>query len=230
MAYKVPTCLIEKNPLFREGLKSLLRQSSFDPIIELRTVEDLARLNDISECKLAIVSTEQSPEGIEASVRALKSKSQDVRVVVLSEFIYREHITASFSAGADGFLLKDISPAAFIASLNLIMTGEKVFPTSMASIIASGWDNWLAHENPATAVANTEFSAREIEIIQCLAEAQPNKTIARNLDISEATVKVHLKTILRKLGFSNRTQVAIWALNNGFASGGQEDFQTTTLA
>lgn len=226
LSEKTRTCIVESNPLFREGLKSLLRQSNFEPSAEFKSVSDLIE-REICACELAILGGEQTPQGIAEAVKTVKSKNPEARVVVLSEYIYREHISESFSAGADGFLLKDISSAAFIASLNLIMTGEKVFPTSMASIIASGWDNWVEeNENSTTVVANMEFSAREIEIIHCLAVAQPNKLIARNLDISEATVKVHLKTILRKLGFSNRTQVAIWALNNGF-SGSPEHFRQT---
>ncbi len=212
---KVVTCLIEKNPLFREGLKSLLQQSSFDPALEFSSLESLANIKEGARYKLAIVGTERGHNDcVVRAVKELKEKMTDVLVVVLSDVADKDSIAASFSAGADGFLLRDISPKALIASLNLIMTGEKVFPTSMASIIALGWDTWLAHDNPANA-ANSEFSTREKDIIHCLAEGQSNKLIAKNLSITEATVKVHLKTILRKLGFSNRTQVAIWAINNG---------------
>lgn len=211
---KIVTCLIEKNPLFREGLKSLLQQSNFDPAFEFLHADHLEKIKDHAKCKLAILGTERGADSIMCSITMLKNRIPGVFVVVLSDIADKDTIAASFSAGADGFLMKDISPKAFIASLNLIMTGEKVFPTSMASIIANGWDSWLAYDTPVC-VANSEFSSREKDIIHCLSEGQSNKLIAKNLNITEATVKVHLKTILRKLGFSNRTQVAIWAINNG---------------
>ena len=91
--------------------------------------------------------------------------------------------------------------------MNLIMLGEKVFPTSMATLLLT--------KNKTHANGNTPLSSRETEVIRCLEQGRSNKSIARHLDITEATVKVHLKTILRKLGLKNRTQAAIWAMKNG---------------
>jgi len=208
---KTATCLIEKNPLLREGLKSLLVRADFTPLTELSVIEEL---EDRDCYRLAIISAECSPDMIPNTIKTVREKNRDSSVVILSERADRESITASFSGGADGFLLKDMPAEIFIASLTLVMAGGKVFPSSMVSVITSGWEDeeLQAGDSPA---GRTRFSTRENEIVRHLAEGQSNKLIANELEITEATVKVHVKTILRKLKFTNRTQVAIWAVKNG---------------
>lgn len=212
---KVHTCVIEKNLLVREGLKSLLRKSKFDPKGEVSSYDEILETGQ-PEYELIVLSAGECPDDLSTTIEALKSSEEsNVRVVVLYDDLDREVMAACFSSYADGFLLKDISAQSLIASLELIMTGEKVFPTSLASIITDGWDDGPTNiefdfHNDA------KFSPRAIEIIRCLAAGGgSNKLIARKLGITEATVKVHLKAILRKLELENRTQVAIWAVNNG---------------
>jgi two-component system nitrate/nitrite response regulator NarL len=120
----------------------------------------------------------------------------------------------AFAAGADGYVLKSISSAALIDSLRLVLHGEKVFPRTLGNLIAQLRDG--AGESPAheTRVGNVWLATRELAILQGLAQGHTNKRIAITLGITEATVKVNLKAVLRKLGMSNRTQVAIWAIQN----------------
>jgi two-component system nitrate/nitrite response regulator NarL len=114
-------------------------------------------------------------------------------------------------AGLDGYLLSDLSPAALVQSLQLVLLGEKVFPTSLAALLVSGLtDNVVTMPG-----GGRGLSEREGQILRFLVHGESNKMIANHLGITEATVKVHLKTVLRKIGALNRTQAAIWALNNG---------------
>jgi two-component system, NarL family, nitrate/nitrite response regulator NarL len=108
--------------------------------------------------------------------------------------------------------MSDLSPEALTQSLNLVLLGEKVFPTSLAALLISGpVDNVV--EMPG---GRRGLSERENQILRSLLKGESNKMIANRLGITEATVKVHLKTVLRKIGAANRTQAAIWALNNGY--------------
>ncbi len=93
------------------------------------------------------------------------------------------------------------------------MLGEKVFPTHLAALLVNG----VANTVPANIPPDNSFglSEREMQILQCLVQGDSNKLIANRLSITEATVKVHMKSLLRKINVSNRTQAAIWALNNG---------------
>jgi two-component system, NarL family, nitrate/nitrite response regulator NarL len=114
----------------------------------------------------------------------------------------------------DAYLLKDTSPDALTRSLQLVMLGQQIFPTRLMAA--------LLHTEAEPAAeslggASTNLSPREAQILRHLTSGDSNKAIARALAISEATVKVHLKALLRKVRVSNRTQAAVWAMNNGFA-------------
>jgi len=121
-------------------------------------------------------------------------------------------------AGVDGYLLNNMSSEALIHSLSLVMAGETVFPTELADILRQA-GNGLSHGIGASV---NGLTPREIEILQCLIQGDANKVIANRLDITEATVKVHLKALLKKIRASNRTQAAIWAIENGFNRTGSE--------
>ncbi len=90
--------------------------------------------------------------------------------------------------------------------------GEKVFPTHLAQLLVSSRGDELGQDVPPR---RKGLSQREVQILRCLLNGNSNKMIANHLNITEATVKVHLKSLLRKINASNRTQAAIWALNNG---------------
>jgi two-component system nitrate/nitrite response regulator NarL len=126
-------------------------------------------------------------------------------------------MTNAIQAGADAYLMKDISVDALIQSLRLVMMGEKVFPSHLAALLISGKAGGTVSVDGAA--SRKGLSQREMQILQCLLNGDSNKMIANRIGITEATIKVHLKSVLRKINASNRTQAAIWALNNGFEAG-----------
>ena len=140
--------------------------------------------------------------------RKLTEPFPTARIVVLADDLSVDVLRAAMGGGADGFLIKNVSPEALIQSLQLIMLGEKVFPTNLASML-------LDMSTPSPQHSIRGLSPREQEILQALVTGASNKMIAIRLGITEATVKVHLKTLLRKIDVNNRTQAAIWAMNNG---------------
>jgi two-component system nitrate/nitrite response regulator NarL len=113
---------------------------------------------------------------------------------------------------------------AFVKSIELVMTGEVVFPrafqTSALDVKSERGCNTEAADEDAGEISASEdtcaapLSPRELAILHCLISGHSNKSIARKLDIAEATVKVHVKAILRKIGVQNRTQAAIWGMNH----------------
>ena len=110
----------------------------------------------------------------------------------------------------------------FIKSIELVMMGETIFlPEFMSFVLGSEGDPAPRDENNQETLIRTErtlapqLSTREKSILRCLIEGDSNKCIARKIDIAEATVKVHVKAILRKIRVQNRTQAAIWGMNNG---------------
>ena len=131
------------------------------------------------------------------------------RLVVLAERVTIDGVRDAMAAGIDGFLAKAVSPEALVQSLQLVLLGETVYPTNLASLLAE-----VGAAAPQGSLRG--LSPREQEILQLLVSGASNKLIAIRLGIAEATVKVHLKTMLRKIDVSNRTQAAVWAMNNGF--------------
>ena len=145
----------------------------------------------------------------------------DARVTMMADTFDAAQLRQCFTAGADGYLLKDMSAESLRASLALVLLGEKLLPSSLAELLSrnsNGSDPAALSAIPIhdRAVTGT-LSDRELDIMRCLVDGDSNKRIANRLQIAEATVKVHLKSILRKTRAANRTQAAIWAFQRGVA-------------
>jgi two-component system, NarL family, nitrate/nitrite response regulator NarL len=205
------TILIETNRLFREGLKHLLSGTRFEVGAEFNTVE-LAVAAEESVGTPELVISGQAVTN-DADLRAIRDAFPTARVVVLADGLSVDVLRAAMGGGADGFLIKTVSPEALIQSLQLILLGEKVFPTTLAPMLLD-----MTAAGPQHSVRG--LSPREQEILQLLVTGASNKLIGTRLGITEATVKVHLKTLLRKIDVNNRTQAAIWAMNNGVTANG----------
>lgn len=212
----VNTLLIGRNRLFLEGLKSLLRGSSFDVRCEALCVGELEDFEDETPELILIELRDDLSELVE-DLRQLREDLPETPVVVLTDERDPRTLAGCLNAGAAAFLLKDISLEALIHSLKLAMLGQKVMPTDLAAALING----AAGVQPVNgkSVESYGLSDRELEILRCLVNGDANKVIANRLDITEATVKVHMKSLLRKIKAGNRTQAAIWALNHGLAPG-----------
>lgn len=215
----VEIMLIDSNKLFREGMKRLLDNSPFVISAEADSLEDgLGGMAEDIAPQLALVEFDAGSDDVQ-ELHALRERHPEVKLVVLAATTRNiHHLARCFEAGADAYLLKNISPEALKQSLKLVLLGEKVFPTKLAALLVSGQ---VEAHRPPTASADLEgLSEREVQILRCLLNGHPNKVIAKKLNITEATVKVHLKGVLKKINAANRTQAAIWALNNGLSSEG----------
>ncbi len=201
------TILIEPNRLFRQGLKHLLANTRFAVEIEFSTMEQA--VDGAVASGLVILGQVAKEPG---DLNLLRDAYPGARIVVLADDLTVDALRETMNGGADGFLMKDVSPEALVQSLELIMLGEKVFPTNLASMLLD------LSNAPSPLNSVRGLSPREQEILQALVTGASNKMIANKLGITEATVKVHLKTLLRKIDVHNRTQAAIWAMNNGFTA------------
>ena len=214
---KFATCLIESNAIVREGLKSILGQAhDYDLVLEADSPDRLADKPELDLVDIALIGVECDSRLIESRLGKAKHYMPKAYILMLISGSAPDCVATAFASGADGVLQNDISTASLPVYLNLILLGEKVLPSALAGHMATSRDMLNGHNS---LLHGHHLSLREIEIIRCLADGAPNKVIARHLDISEATVKVHIKTILRKLGLSNRTQAALWAIQHDLVSG-----------
>ncbi len=205
------TFLVGRNKLFQEGLKSLLSGSLFEVVGEADDVGQVhASLGDQTP-SIVLLDVSAEPEHAADDLIHLRGALPEAKIVVLTESLYSQTLAACLGAGAHGYLIKDISVDALLQSLRLVMLGEKVFPTHLAALLVNG----MADTAPARKATSHGLSEREGQVLQCLVQGDSNKMIANRLHITEATIKVHMKSLLRKINATNRTQAAIWALKNG---------------
>lgn len=205
--------LIDANKLFREGMKRLFEGTPFNVVGEAGSLrEGLSTLGTGQNPDLILIDLPSGADEEVEAMRALRENHPSIRIVILTNDLETRRLSAALGAGAGGYLLKDIACEALMQSLKLVMMGEKVFPTHLAELLVSGRTEDMGAELPTR---RKGLSQREVQILRCLLNGDSNKMIANHLNITEATVKVHLKSLLRKINASNRTQAAIWALNNG---------------
>jgi two-component system, NarL family, nitrate/nitrite response regulator NarL len=148
-------------------------------------------------------------------LRLRQLAGKDLRIVLVAERAEFHKITYGQILLVDGVLNLNASSAETRESLRLIQAGERVVPSSLVQMLLGSATVGLSGQQALP--TGLRLTAREVDILRQLVRGGSNKVIAHELGISEATVKVHLKSLLRKLRVANRTQAAIWAQANGFA-------------
>ena len=204
--------IVDDHPLFRRGLAQLLAmEPSLALVGEADTGDGVVDLCLQCEPDLVLLDLNmKGASGIDA-LRALKRSDCSARVVILTVSDQPEDLVAAIRAGADGYLLKDMEPEDLLARLRDTLDGRVSIAPALAGPLA------LAMRDEAVDAQRRQapLTDRERAILKCLAAGLSNKLIARELGIAEGTVKVHVKNLLRKLGFRSRLEAAIWAVERG---------------
>jgi DNA-binding NarL/FixJ family response regulator len=221
----LPIILVGKSILLREGLARILRAANFRVLASASCPDDLRANKPAPHSALfLIVHTGDDFESAVEQIELFRTQNPDGRIAVIADHYRLHELTAAFHAGANGYFVNIITCDRFIKSVELVMMGETLFPPAFLSFVLDP-DNRVIeteanHKADNPILVGTEdpsaplLSPREKLILRCLIEGDSNKSIARKMDIAEATVKVHIKAILRKIRVQNRTQAAIWALSN----------------
>jgi two-component system, NarL family, nitrate/nitrite response regulator NarL len=187
--------LLLRGRLVRDALSSVLTAAGCTVLSEPAQADgDTVVIIDFEDCK--------DPKSVSAH------RACGVNIVALTSEADSREIGFDEIEPLSGILTYDLSADAFVRSLLLISSGERVFPHNLASGRKSAPPSFEDRSNGA------RLSRREKEILSHLVAGHSNKLIARELGIAEATVKVHLKSVQRKIRVENRTQAAIWALAN----------------
>lgn len=211
----VKTMVVDSSRLFREGLRQLLTGTQFQIEIEISSIdESLRHVERGFNPDLILVEFGDAVDRLDA-LKRLRTAYPESKIIVLSNTLIPHALAQALDIGIDGYLLKNISLQGLTQSLSLAILGEKVFPTQLAGLLAES-QTQPDHPIFRAAAPATGLSECESAILRCLVFGYPNKVIADRLQMTEASVKVHLKAVLRKIHASNRTQAAIWAINNGF--------------
>jgi two-component system nitrate/nitrite response regulator NarL len=209
----IDVLLIGGSTLHRDGLRQSLDPDRFVVIAEGRDFSSaLMVIGKGASPRLLIADISRFSEEDFEGLRRTRDAAPDCRIVILSNDLNFSDLGRVFRAGADGYLVSELSREAFAQSLLVIMSGEKVLPGSLADVLASNYRDFIASKLP---VNQDNLTDRERQILRCLLNGYSNKLIARVLEITEGTVKVHLKTLMKKISAVNRTQAALWARSQG---------------
>jgi two-component system nitrate/nitrite response regulator NarL len=220
--------LIGKSILLREGLARILHAAHFRILASVSCADDLRPSKTSLHLPLhLIIHTGNDFDIALEQITLLRNRNPDVRIAIVADHCRMDELTSAFRAGANGYFVDVVTGDRFIRALELVMMGETIFPPAFLSSVLDANRPHLVEaaandqDDDQPMLVATEgaaaplFSPREQLVLRCIIEGDANKCIARKLDIAEATVKVHVKSILRKIRVQNRTQAAIWGVNNG---------------
>ena len=154
-------------------------------------------------------------DGIDA-IRRIREQRPQTRVLALTSFVDDDKVFPALRAGAAGYLLKDVQPAELVRAIHAVHAGEALLHPTVAARLVEEVASDARFDNPADVL-----TAREREVIALIAQGRANKAIALELGVSEKTVKTHVSNIFAKLGLTDRTQAALYAVRHGIV--GPED-------
>jgi two-component system nitrate/nitrite response regulator NarL len=204
--------VVDDHPLFRKGVMQLLAmEPSFEVVGEAGHFDEAVRVARETEPDLTLLDLNmKGGSGLEI-LAALKDEDPARRVVMLTVSDAPEDLMAAIRAGADGYLLKDMEPEELLARVREALEGRTVIGEALTNALATA----LRDEARADKRDLRELTEREQDVLRCVASGMSNKMIARALNITEGTVKVHVKHMLKKLGFRSRVEAAVWAAERG---------------
>lgn len=210
MDCSIPISLVVRSALTREGLRRILIENGFGVVQSIGQpgALDISQLEgeNIVLYDGFLLSAQRNLE----PVIEVMAAAPGCRVVLLVESFDFDLMNRAFAAGVYGYILQDTPYQSFLTMVQLVSLGEKVAPRELIDSLAERPATPSEHQ--ATDVATLYgLVEREREILECLVMGMPNKLISRRLGLSEATVKLHVKTIFRKMSVSNRTQAAMMA-------------------
>ena len=204
--------VIDDHPLFRRGVTQLLAlEPQLRVVGEASTGEEGVELAARLDPDLILLDLNmKSLNGID-TLKRLREAGSEARIVMLTVSDNADDVVAAIRAGADGYLLKDMEPEELLARIRNALFGRMVLSDNLTHVLAQA----LRGEALAAGRDTAQLTDRERDILACLATGMSNKLIARELNITEGTVKVHVKNLLKKLGFRSRVEAAVWAVEHG---------------
>ena len=208
--------LADDHPLFREGLVSLLNAQAdlavvgqaSDGLEALTLVRDLQPDLVIMDIKMPMC------DGLEAT-RLLRSTTPALRILILTIHDEDEKLFEAIKAGASGYLLKNTNSTDFLAGVRSVLAGEAALPSRLAARLLDEFSRLAVRPITAPTESEVDLTAREREVLNCIATGATDREIAAQLSLSLHTVKTHVRNILNKLHAVNRRQAARQAARQG---------------
>jgi DNA-binding NarL/FixJ family response regulator len=203
MAGGLRVLLVDDHYLVRVGLASIIGlETDMTVCAEAATAEQALALVRAERPDVTLMDQRLPGMSGADATQLIRAEFPDARVIILSTYSTDEEVYAAFQAGAMAYLLKSVERTELVQTIRMAAAGERHVPPA--------WADRLAARQP-----RSQLSPRELEVLRLLVGGRRNKEIASALEISEGTVKVHVSTILMKLGASDRTEAVTSALERG---------------
>lgn len=203
--------MVDDHPLLRKGLNQLLAfEDELTIVGEASSGQEAIQMAlELEPDLITLDLNMQGMDGLE-TLKIMRDKGVDSRVIMLTVSDNDEDVVEAIRSGADGYLLKDMEPEEIVDKLKEATLGKMVLSTKLTEILATA----LRKPKKASTSALASLTSREYEILKLIAKGMSNKLIARELDISDGTVKVHVKHFLKKLNLRSRVEAAVWMVNH----------------
>lgn len=213
MAELVRIVLVDDHGLCRLGLSELIEmRGGMTVVAATGDADEAVALIGEHRPDLAVLDLRMAPVDGLRLLRRLRDAGSQVPIVVLTMSDSRDDLATAMRLGARGYLLKDMAPNDVVDAIQRAARGELVVAPAMTSKLAGLFDAGEPRTTPTSAI--DQLTAREREILSHVARGSSNKAIARTLGISHDTVKLHVRHILAKLGFSSRVEAAVFAIEH----------------
>lgn len=204
--------IIDDHPLLRRGVAQLLALDD-----ELQLVgeassgdEGIKQALSLDPDLILLDLNMNGMSGID-TLKAIRMADIYAKVLVFTVSDNHDDVVAAIKAGADGYLLKDIEPEELVQAIKKAASGQMPISEKVSSALAQAISRRPREDAPSLEL----LTDREVQILKAIADGDSNKMIARRLDITEGTVKVHVKKVLKKLHFRSRVEAAVWAVEQG---------------
>jgi NarL family two-component system response regulator LiaR len=202
--------IADDHAVVRQGLRTFLElQEGIEVVAEAEDGEEAVTAAEQTKPDVVLLDLVMPRLGGVEAIHRIRDVSPESRIIVLTSFFDDDKLFPAVRAGAAGYLLKDVQPQELVRAIKIVHDGNALLAPAVAARVLDE----LATAAPARSAEL--LTAREREVLALIARGMPNKVIARELSVSEKTVKTHVSNILGKLGLTDRTQAALHAVREG---------------
>ncbi|RLA18244.1 MAG: two-component system response regulator NarL [Gammaproteobacteria bacterium] len=202
--------LVDDHPLLRKGLAQLISlEEHLNVSCEASSGEEAISLAPACQPDLILLDLDMKGMNGLDTLRALRQANIGSKIVMFTVSDNETDVLQALKFGADGYLLKDSEPEEVIEQISKAIEGELVLSAPLTQIVARS-----LQKSSTTSSLFEKLTKREVEILRHIARGDSNKVIGNSLGITEATVKVHIKNLLKKLSLRTRVEAAVWAVEN----------------
>ena len=217
MSSKISVLIADDHVMVRQGLKQILELENDITVIAQagNGSEAVKYAREVNPDVVLMDINMPGTNGLQA-IKEIKQDKLACKVIVLTIHEDREYLFKTLQMGAEGYVLKDAEPAVLLEAIRNVHNGQSYIQPNMTKELVREFNRVTLHEKEKNEENN--LTSREIEVLELIAEGMINKEIAKQLYISEKTVKNHVSNIFKKLNVSDRTQAAIYAFKHNIKS------------